>query len=53
MRVGGHLQVTVTYKGGSVTERFGLRAFGVDKHSARLCVMWRLPPLLRLAAVHR
>jgi len=30
--------VTVTYKGGSVTERFGLRAFGVDKHSARLSI---------------
>jgi beta-glucuronidase len=30
--------VTVTFNGGSVTERFGLRTFGVDKDTARLTI---------------
>jgi beta-glucuronidase len=38
--------VTVTYKGGSVTERFGLRSFGVEKESARITVNGKVVKLV-------
>ena len=38
--------VTVTYKGGSVTERFGLRSFGVEKDSARITINGKVTKLV-------
>ena len=38
--------VTVTYRGGSVTERFGLRSLGVDKESARVTINGKVTKLV-------
>ena len=38
--------LTVTLRGGSVTERFGLRAFGVDKESARITINGKVTKLV-------
>lgn len=41
--------VTVSYNGGSVTERFGLRSFGVDKDSARITINGKVTKLVGCA----
>ena len=38
--------LTVTYAGGSVTERFGLRAFGVDNATARVTINGKIEKLV-------
>jgi beta-galactosidase/beta-glucuronidase len=38
--------LTVEFRGGSITERFGLRSFGVDKETARLTINGKIIKLV-------
>lgn len=38
--------VTVTFRGGQVTERFGLRSFGVDKATSRITINGKITKLV-------
>ena len=38
--------LTVTFRGGSVTERFGLRSFGVDRATSRLTINGKIEKIV-------